>query len=182
MFFSGNHVRSNQHVGSVPVDAEDLRRKVGGALLSALCAVLCTLHRSSQSNWHKQTFESDLQVRQLTRETYGSYAPDYDHWEVLGDTDIDTDLSTDEDEQSDTSEDSEDSEDSDDSMSSSGFDTDSSDSDSLDSLGPWITDSGGNSGSSNGGNAVAQMADVLMGGAISGASDDENDWDPGASS
>ena len=28
LVFSGNHVRSNQHVGSVPADAEGLRQKV----------------------------------------------------------------------------------------------------------------------------------------------------------
>ena len=118
-------------------------------------------------------------MRQLAKETYGRYRPDYAQWEVLGDTDIDTDLSTDEDQPSDMTADSDGSSDT---TSSSGYDSDSSGSGSNDGLNPWeVTDSGSNSGSSDSGSGVATMAEFLYGGPYSDGSDDENDWEPAAS-
>jgi hypothetical protein len=132
--------------------------------------------------WSKQS--SCPQVRQLARETYGSYAPDYNHWEILGDTDLDTDTSTEEDEDSDVTSDSNvsggimDSSGSD--IYSSDSESDSSGSHSSDSLSEhsgWITDSGSDSSGGSDGGDVAQM---LMGGAMSGTSGDDDDWDPGS--
>jgi hypothetical protein len=188
--FSGNHVRTNGHVSGAPHDADNLRRQVGRGLTRCLPdSLLPCAQRFSDYVAQAKTFRR-LQVRQLAREAYGSYAPDYDHWEILGDTDLDTDTSTEEDEQSNTASDSSghdaggggiiysggsDIDDSSSGSDSSGFDSDSS----MSASSGWVTDSSSDntSGSSEG----AQMAHILVGGAISSTSGDDDDWDPAAS-
>jgi hypothetical protein len=50
LVFSGNHVRSNQHIGSVPVDAEGLRLKVGRG--PAECPVCSVVQNAQPINEH----------------------------------------------------------------------------------------------------------------------------------